>query len=60
MLRKGLCGYCFGFCDQDNTLDPLEVDALQEVKIAIKKIKLGDRDCLAGGGCRKGGSGKHP
>lgn len=38
----------------------LRVDALQEVKIAIKKIKLVDRDCLAGGGCGKGGSGKHP
>lgn len=52
MLRKGLCGHCFRFCDQDNTLDPwsliLWVDALQEVKTAIKKIKQVDRDCLAG------------
>lgn len=38
----------------------LWVDALQEVKTAIKKIKQVDRDCLAGRGCGKGGSGKHP
>lgn len=38
----------------------LWVDALQEVKAAIKKIKLVDRDCLAGRGCGKGGSGKNP